>query len=488
MSAQAELWRVTTPEGTFEADLETLKQWILEGAVIATDRVSKGTLKWIEAGKAPMLRTAFLDKAGNAAPSGTPPSTGPSPQAAAPEVTVPAQETFATHPATFDSTINPIAVSKNTCQNHPEVSAHFVCRMCAALFCATCPRLVNNVPLCLACGDLCKPFQELRSQIVRQEFQESGFGFSDFGRALRYPFEHKIALLCGAAIYGFLLLGGLKGQIVAFVIMFGCISQVISQVAWGRLNRSFMPDFSAFSMWDDFAVPLGLGIGIVIVTWGPMIVLLLVLVFGVFGGGRSPMLNQRPPAVSSSAPNEKDLSALTDPEASSKDLEEANRKLEQTRPGNVISREAENSKQQQNDPTATVRALLPYLGASIFIVLLFFVFLFWAIVYGPMALTVAGYTQNFGSVINPLVGLDTIKRMGATYFKAFGMVLLLQTVSFIVAVIVAIVTAPFALPFVGNLPAKFIDGSVTFYFNLVIACLLGLSLHKCADRVGISVD
>jgi len=67
-------------------------------------------------------------------------------------------------------------------------------------------------------------------------------------------------------------------------------------------------------------------------------------------------------------------------------------------------------------------------------------------------------------------------------------VLLLQTVSFIVAVIVAIVTAPFALPFVGNLPAKFIDGSVTFYFNLVIACLLGLSLHKCADRVGISVD
>jgi len=41
MSAQAEMWRVTTPEGTFEADLETLKQWIAEGAVIATDKVSK---------------------------------------------------------------------------------------------------------------------------------------------------------------------------------------------------------------------------------------------------------------------------------------------------------------------------------------------------------------------------------------------------------------------------------------------------------------
>jgi len=73
-----------------------------------------------------------------------------------------------------------------------------------------------------------------------------GLGFSDFVRALRYPLQHKIALLCGAAIYGFLLLGGLKGQVIAFVIMFGCISQVISQVAWGRLNRSFMPDLARF--------------------------------------------------------------------------------------------------------------------------------------------------------------------------------------------------------------------------------------------------
>jgi hypothetical protein len=91
-------------------------------------------------------------------------------------------------------------------------------------------------------------------------------------------------------------------------------------------------------------------------------------------------------------------------------------------------------------------------------------------------------------VINPLVGLDTIRRMRGTYFKAFGMVLLLQIVGLIASVIVAIVTSPFSLPWVGNLPAKFIDGSVTFYFNLVIACLLGLSLYKCADRLGIGVD
>lgn len=129
-----------------------------------------------------------------------------------------------------------------------------------------------------------------------------------------------------------------------------------------------------------------------------------------------------------------------------------------------------------------------YLGASLIFVALLLLSLAWAIFYYPKALAVAGYTQSFGSVVNPLVGLDTIRRMGLTYFKAIGMVLMLQVAGFILSVIVAVITAPFALPFVGNLPALFIDGSGTFYVNLVIACILGLSLFKCADRLGIAVD
>ena len=132
--------------------------------------------------------------------------------------------------------------------------------------------------------------------------------------------------------------------------------------------------------------------------------------------------------------------------------------------------------------------LLPYLGAGILLGVLVLIALGWAFFYYPMALTVAGYTQSFGSVINPLVGLDTIKRMGWTYFKAFGMVVVVQVVALIASVIIFFVTSPFNLPFVGNLPANFINGTATFYFNLVIACVLGLSLYKCADRVGINVD
>ena len=108
--------------------------------------------------------------------------------------------------------------------------------------------------------------------------------------------------------------------------------------------------------------------------------------------------------------------------------------------------------------------------------------------YYPMALTVAGYTQSFGSVINPLVGLDTIRRMGATYFKAFGMVMVVQIVAGVVGVIVAVITSPFTLPYMGNMVGNFINAHFTLYFYVVIACILGLSLFKCADRLGINVD
>src|SRR5438034_6834946 len=59
MSTPAEIWRVSTVEGIFETDLDTLKQWIAEGCVLPTDKVSKGSLKWIDAGRAPMLKAAF---------------------------------------------------------------------------------------------------------------------------------------------------------------------------------------------------------------------------------------------------------------------------------------------------------------------------------------------------------------------------------------------------------------------------------------------
>ena len=484
MSAQPELWRVSTPEGIFEADLDTLKQWISEGCILPTDKVCKGNLSWIEAGRVPKLKGAF---------NGEP--------APVPEPTISFETFVESNPAFTDTQTNSsttwvepatVVTQHNTtaCHNHPEADPAYVCRMCSAVFCKNCPKFVGKVAVCPLCGDLCREYKAVVEKAARVELQSSGFGMEDFGRAIRYPFQHKAALVGGALIYGFLLLAGFRGGALAGVLMFGCISHVINQIAWGRLNRSFMPDFSAFSLWDDVIVPVFLGLGVTIVTWGPLIVLVVALMFGVlsagvaggsaFGGGEQ--------AAESTGPSSEDLAVLTDPDADPAKLAEANKNLQELRPGAQIAQEAEDAKAEASDPAGALRDLLPYLGAGMSIAVLLLLFVGWGLFYYPMALTVAGYTQSFGSVINPVVGLDTIRRMGITYFKAFAMVMVVQIVSFAVGVVIAVVTSPLALPFMGNIVGSFISAIFSFYFNLVVACILGLSLFKCADRLGISVD
>src|SRR4051812_4448960 len=59
MKAEMEVWQLETHDGVYQADLPTLKQWVAEGIVQPTDRVRKGSLKWIEAGRAPSLLRVF---------------------------------------------------------------------------------------------------------------------------------------------------------------------------------------------------------------------------------------------------------------------------------------------------------------------------------------------------------------------------------------------------------------------------------------------
>ena len=487
MSAQPEVWRVSTPEGVFETDLETLKQWIIEGCVLPTDKVTKGNLNWIEAGRIPKLKGAFNGEV----------SPAPEPKSNSLETLVDSTSAYSnpsSHSTPATNWVEPGRVaaqsSASVCQNHPEADPEYVCRMCSAVFCKDCPKFTGKVPICPLCGDLCREYRAVTEKAARTEFQQSGFGMEDFVRAIRYPLNHKTALFTGALIYGLLLLAGFRGSVVAGVILFGCVSHVISQVAWGRLNRSFMPDFSSFSILDDFVVPIFLGLGIMIVSWGPLIALVIALLFGILSGGNDVNSSSfgTEHVAESTGPSEEDLDVLTDPNADPVKLAEANRKLQETRPGAVIAREAEESQAEANDPIGPYRDFLPYLGARLSTAVLLLLLFAWGVFYYPMALTVAGYTQSFGSVINPLVGLDTIHRMGVTYFKAFGMVIVVQVVSLVVNVIVNIITSPFTLPFMGNLVGGFISSSFTFYFNLVVACILGLSLFKCADRLGINVN
>jgi hypothetical protein len=489
MSAKNEIWQVMIQGEVYEADMASLKQWVAEGRVLPTDKVRKGNLSWIQADRAPAMRRIF------------------SGEESAPPVTLPASAAWAEEPnyatppsyvAGGEAVVADVPASESwtempatsaVCYHHPQSPSEHICRACGATFCRECPKFVggSKIPLCPLCGDLCQPYQKLQERSARQSYQRSGFGLKDFVYALGYPLKNVFSLIVMAMFYGFLLLAGFRGQIIAYMILFGCISLVINRVAAGKMDRNFMPDFSSFSWWDDVFVPGLLGLGITIVTMGPTILLLLAFWFGVLGpvsaSFDSARMQQEQEQQQQQLTREDFEELMNGTDA--KKSEEAARKVEELHPARQMSREIEESKDRSSP---LLGSLGPFFYASVTIILLLLLALAWAVFYYPMALAVAGYTEDFWATVNPLVGLDTIRRMGLVYVKAFLMYLCIEVVGIGMGMIIYIVTAPFNMPFFGNLPARFLDGMVTFYINLVLACILGLALYKCADKLDIPTD
>lgn len=101
----------------------------------------------------------------------------------------------------------------------------------------------------------------------------------------------------------------------------------------------------------------------------------------------------------------------------------------------------------------------------------------------PASCAVAGYTRSFIATINPLVALDTMRRLGLTYVKILVMCVALLFLSILVSGILSMIFAPFALPGMGNLPAKGLGSMFGFYLTVVFSCILGYALFKSQDKL-----
>lgn len=55
-------WHVDTGEGVHETDTETLNQWIREGRVLPHHHISRGGMRWLEAGKVPQFMGLFVTR------------------------------------------------------------------------------------------------------------------------------------------------------------------------------------------------------------------------------------------------------------------------------------------------------------------------------------------------------------------------------------------------------------------------------------------
>jgi hypothetical protein len=98
----------------------------------------------------------------------------------------------------------------------------------------------------------------------------------------------------------------------------------------------------------------------------------------------------------------------------------------------------------------------------------------WMVAYLPVALTVAARTKRVLSTLSPAVGLDTIKKMGGTYWQALAIYLVIVVAQTVAAYVLGLI------PFLGGLAAAFVSA----YAALAIGCTLGLAVFKRATELG----
>ena len=265
---QTEIWQVEVGGQVYDADAASLIEWINDSALQPHDKVRRGNLRWIEAGKVPHLAVCFKNKTANAAPRVEVSTTSYQPNIAA------------------------------ACTNHTDREGKFICSVCSLALCRDCVKSFgSSVMICGACGEMCKPIAEFQRQNHAEQFRsasiEQGFGFSDLGEAICYPFKFKTSLIIGAAMFMFFSLGrsasgfggiymvvaGLFSTMLANMLAYGVLSHTVVNFSQGLIGGNFMPEFEDFSIWDDVLHPFFLSIAVYISSFGAFI---LVFVIGLY--------------------------------------------------------------------------------------------------------------------------------------------------------------------------------------------------------------
>jgi hypothetical protein len=547
-----ELWQVEVAGNVYETDFAGLTQWIAESSLLPEDKIKCGERPWVQAKLVPALSPYFGGQAPLASVNvatttenfaagenennvifedptinlgGTLPNTsvGFAPFESEPEV----KPEVVPPSAPIGQFSGAPAADGKGCRLHPVREATFACRQCLSLFCSECPRTIAKVRLCPLCGDMCNPHGTGASQPVKSSagkmvtakspYVDPHFTIEDLITSLMYPFRFPFALLAvgisssllGVGAYLGLFtaaIGGLFPGLMAVLVcgtllvasVYGSASKAVSQVAYGNIDESFLPDTEDFSIWNTILAPCFLGLGTFAISWGPaMLVVAIGLRVVLSAMGDMPKELKAPPPEQQQAMRTVPGNGFAEQDPLQREIEgnsrasEANaikriqdlQKTVPTSPFGMVPGAQPNEQMKQEVVAAMVKKLMPRLIPLVFLLLLTGL---WGIFYFPCALAVAGYTESVGATLNPLVGFSMMRQMGANYFKAFGSYLLIGVASLFIYGAVMLITAPLESTF-GQTPAHFVSNIISFYFYLVIACIFGRALYRSHERIGFSV-
>lgn len=543
-SINQEVWEAEVGGQVYQADLAELASWVADGGLQPEDKVRRGNLRWIEARKVPLLIPHFNAKRDGSPPPPvvvtTTNAAETSAQSDAEEPTKVSAETKVVASGTqyFAAQPSQLSVSpKDTafCVVHRDVPTVYVCDDCGQTYCKACPSSYGgSVKICPGCGALCKPKNEVKAakqkEAAFQQASANGFGFGDLGAAIAYPFRFRTSLFFGSIMYVFFTLGqsatALGGifmfaasiccLMLANTLTFGILAHTADEFSQGNIDGDFMPRFDDFSIWDDVVHPFFLSIGAYLASFGPFFVIAGIGVYMVFSSiaaqQQSVMsdIEKLPGTPYYSAKNTADQTkefnkilgdtkkqnderlqqqadiangTQTQPTGAA-DTEDqvmkANELIEKNRKAQLESALGKTPETRAKEQSEFIAR---FLSLAAPIVVLAAIALLWGLFYFPAACAVAGYTRSFTAAINPIVGLDTIKRLGFDYIKLLFMGFLLLLISGFVTMLLGLIFMPFDLPGMGNIPVKIVGGVVSFYFWIVFSCLIGFILFKSADKL-----
>ncbi|HEX8638449.1 MAG TPA: hypothetical protein VF692_10325, partial [Pyrinomonadaceae bacterium] len=473
-----EVWHVDVQNQIYEASYEEVIQWIKEGAILPEDKVRRGNLRWIEALKVPGLKTFFdarergesraenfqTSSIGSARAYENPPEQNPNY-----EIFTDSKETSELQ-KDFSGAVNfePNDLPQNAvCNLHAETAAEYFCVTCCNSFCKACPKSFGgNVKICPFCGALCQSVKKLREKVkTERQFQaatDEGFGAADLTRALAHPFKYKSSLFFGALMFAFFTIGQTAAAIGGFVMLgaalfcalganmltFGVLANTVEKFSSGKLDANFMPDFEDFSIWDDVLHPFFLSVGAYLSSFGPFILVCIISVYLIFSSitaqtnamqneiakvPGTPGFDSRKAVEQSErvkemtenlrVQNNQRIARQAEIAAGNAPLESYNEEAEFERLEQVIeeSRKAQiesiAGKSPETERREFEQMMRGFLGLAAPLVVVGFLAFLWGAFYFPAACAVAGYTRSFTAAINPLVGLDTIRRLGLDYVK-----------------------------------------------------------------------
>ncbi len=310
-----------------------------------------------------------------------------------------------------------------------------VCPQCVKGYCEACTQKVQGGAICAACDALCVTSAQYGGKLETASRRARSMA-DELPVIAAYPFRDPLGFaLLALFVWVFRYGNGYLAQGVLVLYAFHALTRVSN----GDFV-SFMPDSADLT---QIMRPARLALAALVISSGPLMLVTLLVPGADLSDIRGGPARSRAGVAADRDPGDR-----------------ATDDFDEDRPAG--------DEEPADDPADGA----PGLGAT-GVSLLALTFL-WMLAYTPIALTVAALSHSYLSTLNPIIGVDTIRRMGATYWHAMAIYSVLAGAQW------ALGYGLDSIPIAGALVRSFVDA----YAWLAIACTLGLAVFKKAEALG----